>query len=105
MNSFISDVSQVDEIPDGTKMIQYKNKFCMVRLLQESSPLSKANPGLKYLVRFTEGKTPTENKLYKISYIPISEEEFKVGLTQYRTEMAKNTIGGAKTKKSKKSKK
>ena len=105
MNSFIYDVSEVDEIPDGTKMIQYKNKFCMVRLLRKSSPISRANPGLKYLIRFPEGKTPTENKLYKISYIPISEEEFKRGLTQYRNEMAKMKTGGAKSKKSKKSKK
>ncbi len=97
MDPFIKDVSDVETIPD-VKMIDYKGKFCMVRLLKKDSSILRMNPNLKYLVRFTPPST--NNKLHTISYIPISEEEYKTGLESYKKIMQK----GGKTQKNKKRK-
>jgi hypothetical protein len=97
MDPFIKDVSDVETIQD-VKMIDYKGKFCMVRLLKKDSSILRMNPNLKYLVRFTPPST--NNKLHTISYIPISEEEYKTGLESYKKIMQK----GGKTQKNKKRK-
>ncbi len=93
MDPFIKDISDVEAIPD-VKMIDYKGKFCMVRLLKKDSAIAKMNPNLKYLVRFTPPST--NNKLHTISYIPISKEEYKTGLESYKKIMQKG--GGSKKK-------
>ncbi len=97
MDPFIKDVSDVEKIPD-VRMIDYKGKFCMVRLLKKDSTILKMNPDLKYIVRFTPPST--NNKLHTISYIPISKEEYKTGLESYKKIMQK----GGKTQKNKKRK-
>ncbi len=86
MDSFIKDVSDVEEIPN-VRMIDYKGQFCMVRMLKKDSAIQKMNPDLKYLVRYSVPKTPKENKLYSILYVPISEKEFQQGLINYKKEM------------------
>ena len=98
MDAFVKDVMAVEEIPN-IRMIDYKGKFCMVRKLKNDSSILKMNPTLKYLVRYTEGKTPTDNNLYSISYIPISEKEFNTGLESYKS-VSQKMKGGRKTKKS-----
>lgn len=95
MDPFIKDVSDVEKIPD-VRMIDYKGKFCMVRLLKKDSTIIRMNPDLKYIVRFTPPST--NNKLHTISYIPITESEFKTGLENYKKLM--KTGGGSKKKKS-----
>jgi hypothetical protein len=88
MDSFIKDVSDVEEIPN-VRMIDYKGQFCMVRMLKKDSAIQKMNPDLKYLVRYSVPKTPKENKLYSILYVPISEKDFQEGLINYKKEMEK----------------
>lgn len=87
MDPFIQDVANVVEVPNVGSVV-YKDKFCMVRKLQNNSAILRMNPTLKYLVRYTEGKTPDDKNLYSISYIPISEEEFNTGSAKYKKEMS-----------------
>ncbi len=99
MDPFIKDITSVEEIPN-VRMIDYKGKFCMVRKLKNDSAILRMNPTLKYLIRFPQGKTPTDNNLYIISYIPISEQEFNDGLTSYKKIMSSSVSikGGSKSK-------
>ncbi len=110
MDFFVKDVSDVEEIPN-VRMIDYKGQFCMVRMLKKDSAIQKMNPDLKYLVRYSVPKTPKENKLYSILYVPISEKDFQEGLTNYKKEMEKmksdtpKMNGGRKTLRKKNGKK
>ncbi len=98
MNPFVKDITAVEEIPN-VRMIDYKGKFCMVKKLKNDSAILRMNPTLKYLIRFPQGKTPTDNNLYSISYIPISEKEFNDGLASYKKIMSEPIKGGKKTRK------
>ena len=104
MDPFIKDIIDVEEIPN-VRMIDYKGKFCMVRKLKNDSAILKMNPTLKYLVRYPQGKSPTDNNLYSISYIPISEKEFDNGLTKYKQIMKGGYQSKSKSKSKTKSKK
>ena len=67
MDPFIQDVKDVVEVPN-VRMIDYKGKFCIVKKLKNDSAILKMNPTLKYLVRFPQGKSPTDNNLYSILF-------------------------------------
>ncbi len=97
MDPFIKDITDVEEIPN-VRMIDYKSKFCMVRKLKNDSAILKMNPTLKYLVRYPQGKSSTDNNLYSISYIPISEKEFDNGLSSYKKIMRGGYESKTKTK-------
>lgn len=97
MDPFIKDITDVEEIPN-VRMIDYKGKFCIVRKLKKDSAILKMNPTLKYLIRYPQGKSPTDNSLYAISYIPISKVEFDNGLKSYKKIMKGGYESKSKTK-------
>lgn len=86
MDFFVKDVSDVEAIPN-VRLIDYKGQFCMVRMLKKDSAIQKMNPNLKYLVRYAVPKTPKDKKLYSILYVPISEKDFKQGVSNYTKKM------------------
>jgi hypothetical protein len=83
---FIIDITKHSTKIDNFRLIDYKGRACMVRMLDKESYIRKYNPQFKYIIRFVKGN---DKGILSIEYIAITTSEYKDGLKKHKASIKK----------------
>ena len=81
---FTIDITKHSTKIDNFRLIDYKGRACMVRMLDKESYIRKFNPQFKYIIRFVKGN---DKGMISIEYIAITPLEYKNGLKKRKEYM------------------